>query len=66
MADGKTAGVELREQRLHIAQDGSAGRRIAHVADRSTAGQPVDNLAAREGVADEAEPALGVEPLAVE
>src|SRR5262249_39985787 len=28
-------------------------------------GQPVDHVASREGVADEAEPALGMEPLAV-
>ena len=32
--DGEAAGVELGEQRLHVAQDRLAGRRIAHVADR--------------------------------
>ena len=32
-ADGKAAGGEFGEERLHIAQDGLAGRRIAHMAD---------------------------------
>ena len=66
MADGETAGIKLGEQRLHIAQNGLAGRRIAHVADRSIAGQAIDHFAPGEGVADQAEAAFGVEPLAVE
>ena len=36
------------------------------MADGDAAGQALDHLAAGEGVADEAEPALGVEPAAVE
>src|SRR4029077_8505933 len=47
-------------------QDGLAGGRIAHMADRGIAGQAVDDLAPRKGVADQAEAAFGVEPLAVE
>ena len=66
VADGKAAGIELGKQRLHVAQDGFAGRRIAHMADRGVAGQPIDHLAPGEGVADQAEAAFGVEALAVE
>ena len=66
MADREAAGIEFGEQRLDVAQHRLAGGRIAHMADRDGAGQPIDDLAAREGVADEAEPALGMEPVAVE
>ena len=65
VADGEAAALEFGEQRLHVAQDGFAGRRVAHVADGHGAGQPVDHLAAGEVVADQAEPALGIKPLAV-
>ena len=34
MGDREAAGLELGEQRLDVAQDGLAGRRVAHVADR--------------------------------
>src|ERR1700720_2261624 len=66
VADGEAAGIELGEQRLHVAQDGLAGGRIAHMADCGIAGQTVDDLAPRKGVADQAETTLGVEALAVE
>ena len=66
VADRETAGIQLGEQRLHIAQDGRAGRRIAHMADRDMARQAFDHLAAGEGVADEAEPALAVKAASVE
>ena len=66
VADGKAAGVELGEQRLDIAQNCFAGRRIAHMADRGVAGEAVDHLTPGEGVADQAEPPFGMEPLAVE
>ena len=66
VADREAAGIELGEQRLHVAQDGLAGGRVAHMADRRHAGQPLDHLAPREGVADQAEPALGMETAAVE
>ena len=66
VADRKAAGIELGEQRLHVAQDRFAGGRVAHMADRRHARQPFDHLAPREGVADEAEPALGMEVAAVE
>ena len=54
------------EQRLDVAQDGFAGGRIAHMADRRRAGQPVDHLAAGEVIADEAHAAFGMEARAVE
>ena len=62
----EAAGGEFREQRLHVAQDGFAGRRIAHMAERGAALQPVDHLLGGEVIADEAEAALGLEALAVE
>ncbi len=66
VADGEAAGIEFGEQRLHVAQNGLAGGRIAHMADGGVAGQAIDHFAPGEGVADEAEAALGVETLAVE
>ncbi len=66
VADRKAAGIELGEQRLHVAQDGLAGGGIADMADRGIAGQALDHLAARKGVADQAEPAFGMKPVAVE
>jgi hypothetical protein len=65
MADRKAAGVQFGEQRLHIAQDGRAGRGVADMSDRGRAGQALDHLAAGKGIADEAEPALGMKPGAV-
>ena len=66
VADGEAAAFEFGEQRLHVAQDGFAGGRIAHVTDGGVAGQAVDHLAPGEGVADQAEAALGMKALAVE
>ena len=66
MADRETAGIELGEQRLHVAQDGGAGGGIADMADRGVAGQALDHFAAGEGIADEAEAAFAVETAAVE
>src|SRR5262245_51806001 len=65
VADGEAAAVELGEQRLHVAQDGLAGGRIAHMPDGDRAGQAVDHLAAGEALTHEAHAALGVETLAV-
>jgi hypothetical protein len=65
MADRETAGIELGEQRLHVAQDGGACRGVADVADGHDAGQALDHFAAGERIADETEPALGVEAAAV-
>ena len=66
VANRETAGIEFGEQRLHVAQDGGAGGRVADMADRGIAGQAVDDLAAGEGVADEAEPPLGMKSAPVE
>ena len=45
MADGEAAGIEFGEQRLDVAQNGFACRRIAHMADGGTAGQALDHVA---------------------
>jgi hypothetical protein len=66
VADREAAGIELGEQRLHVAQDGFAGRGVADVADRCRTRQPLDHRAAGKGVADEAQPPLGMKPAAVE
>ena len=66
MTDGEAAGIELGKQRLHVAQNGLAGGRIADVADGGVARQAIDHLAAGKGVADKSEAAFGMEPLAVE
>ena len=66
MGDREAAGLEFGEQRLDIAQDGLAGRRIAHMADRRTSRQAVDGRGVREMIADQPLPALRVEPHAVE
>ncbi len=46
VGDGEAAAVELGEQRLHVAQDGLAGGRVARMADGGGAGQAFDHLAA--------------------
>src|SRR5262245_36345700 len=66
MAIRKSAAVELREQRLHIAQDSFSGRRVAHVAHCRQAGQTLDHLTAGEVVSDEPQSPLGMKSLAVE
>src|SRR5215831_7476882 len=66
MADRKAAAIELREQRLHVAQDGLSGGRVAHVAHRRHAGQALDHLPAGEIVADEPQPPFRMESLAIE
>ena len=66
MRDREAAGVELGEQRLHVAQDRFAGGGIAHVADRRRARQALDRRGAGEMVADQAQATLGMESRAVE
>ena len=66
MGERKAAGIEIDEERLHVAQDGIAAGRVAHMADGHVALQPVDHLARGEMIADEAEAALGMEMVAVE
>src|SRR5215472_4503696 len=66
MADREAAAIKLGEQRLHVAQDGLSGGRIARVAHGRHAGQALDDLEPGEIVADEAQPPLGMEALAVE
>ena len=58
MGEGKAAGGEIDEERLHVAHDGIAAGRIAHMADCRVALQPVDHLARGEMVADEARNAV--------
>jgi hypothetical protein len=66
MADGEAATFQLGKQRLHVAQNGLAGGRIAHVADGGGARQAVDHFAAGEGVTDQAEAPFGMEAMAIE
>ena len=65
MADREAAAIQFAEQRLHIAQDGLAGGRIAYVSDRDSARQFRDHFLAREGIADEAHAPFGMEARAV-
>src|SRR5262249_50893936 len=65
VADREATRIELREQRLDIAQYGFAGRRVAHMPDCDRAGQAIDHLAAGERVAHPSKPALGMEAEAV-
>jgi hypothetical protein len=66
MGDRHAAELELREQRLDIAKHQLAGGRIAGMSDRGGSAQPPDNVAVREDVADQAQPAMGVELSPVE
>ena len=67
VADREAAGIELGEQRLDVAQDGVARGGIAHMADRGMVPGSRSITSRRgEGIADKAEPALGVKPGAVE
>ena len=65
MSDGETARRELGKQRLHVAQDRRAGRRIAHMANRNGAWQTLDGRGAGKMIADETEALFRVKPLAV-
>ena len=66
MRDGEAAAMQFGEERLDVAQDGLARRRIPDMADGLLALELVDDARFREGVADEAQPALRMEALAVE
>jgi hypothetical protein len=66
VADREPAGIELGEQRLHVAQNGLAGGGVADMADSGIAGEAFDHLAAGKGVADEAQAPLGMKPASVE
>ncbi len=63
--DGEAARVQLREERLHIAQHGLAGRGVAHMADGRGAGQALDRALLGKMVADESQSALAVKAAAV-
>ena len=62
----EAAELEIRVQRLHVAQDGVAGRGVAVVADRRGAGQRRDHPRVAEIVADQAQAAMRMEVVAVE
>ena len=66
VGDGEAAGIDVGEQRLHVAQYRIAAGRVAIVADGDMALQALDHGGAGEVVADEAHAALGMELLAVE
>ena len=66
MGDREAARVEFGEQRLDVAQDRRAGRGIADMADRRRARQALDRRGVGKMIADQAQPPLGIEALAVE
>ena len=66
VGDGEAAAGELGEERLDVALDRAAVGGVADVADGAVAGEPVDDRASGEAVADQADMALGVELRAVE
>ena len=66
MAEGKAAGIEIDEKRLHVAQHRIAAGRIADMAHRHVALQPLDHRARGEMVADQADAAFGMEVVPVE
>src|SRR5690242_17080161 len=65
VADGEPAKLEIGKQRLHVAQRNLTRRRIADMANCSTAAQPFDHLLGTEIVTDETLSAMRVELLAV-
>ena len=65
MGDRQAAEGEFGEQRLDVAQNRLAGGRIAVVADRRMATQPVDDRGRAEVVADQAKAPVAVEMFAV-
>ncbi len=66
MGEGKSAGIEIDEQGLDIAQHAVAAGGVTDVTHGHVAFEAVDDLARSEMIADEAEAALGVEVGAVE
>ena len=62
----KTAGIEIDEQRLDVAQNRIAAGRIADMADGRVALEAIDNGTPSEMVANKPEASLGVEMVAVE
>ena len=65
MGNGETAEGEVGEERLHIAQNGSAGRGVARVANCARTGHAFGHIGAGEVLADQTEMALMVKPAAV-
>ena len=65
MCHGETAELEVREQRLHIAQNGLARGGVAVMPHRDPSGQRADDLRIAEIIANQPKPAVGVEPLAI-
>jgi hypothetical protein len=66
VGDGQPAELEIREQRLHVAQDRLAGCRVAHVADRDRSLQTADDAGRAEVVADQAHRPVRMKVLTVE
>ena len=66
MRQREAAGIEIDEERLHVAQDRVAAGRVADMANGHIALQPVDHRPRGEMVADKTEAAFGVEMAPVE
>ena len=65
VGDGEAAGIQIGEQRLHVAQDGVAGGGVAVVAEGMWPLRRPMHVGLVEVVADQAQAALGVEVVAV-
>ena len=63
MGDGKTAGVDIGIERLHVLDVRLAGGRVAIVADGNVALELFDDVSVVERVADKAQVPLGMERL---
>lgn len=66
MRDRETAGRQVGEQRLDVAQRRLAGRRVADMADRRRAAQLANDVVAVEIAGDMSHRAVGMKILAVE
>ena len=66
MGDGETAAGKLGEERLNVALERTAMRRVADMANGAAAGEPVDDGALGKAVADDADPPFLVKLVAVE
>ena len=66
VTDREAAGIQFGEQRLDVAQDRLAGRRVTHMADGRRARQALDRAFLGKVIADEAKTSLGMETGAVE
>src|SRR5258707_10635502 len=66
MAEGEAAELQIGKERLHIAQAGATGRRVAHMADGTESSQPTDHRFFRKMIGNKTGRAIGMEFTAIE